>query len=650
MVRHFLSTPSRWLPLLLVLLLAGWLRLGWPGIVSFGFDEARVSDMALQMAREGNWAALGMQSSTGVPNFPATVWFFALPYSLSLNPLVATGLVGLLNITAVFGIWWLGRTIWGQEAGLVAAILLATSPYAIFYSRSIWSQNLLIPAAILWAAALVLGLQKKSGRAMGGHAFLAGFAGQIHFAGFALALASLWAGFRFRLWRWWLALTVGLVTAVALSLPTFLILWRSGDGSLAAAGEIVTGGTAVATNRLAGWEQLGWLVTGSGWEGTWLNYNWVWPQPLAVGLVLVGWLTAVLLALGIGGVIWKLLGQTRQNHSERQTNAEQSGLSGLVLVWAVAAPILFMLPDTAVYTQYQLTSLPALFLLAGAAAAAWWPGWWRRLVLVTAVFIALVQVTAVHQTLSTIADEFVPGGLGTPLRYPQAAVAQLTATDRPIVVQTFGDRPEFYGDAAMFKVLLWDYPRQIVDARHVLLIPDEPSHLLFTYDNLPAWAVVTAVGPQGTVHELPRRQGEMPYVALTIDEVVLRGFTALERPLPLANGAALHGWQLQTIPDTNQIRLLTHWRISQPPTVGHFQQFNHLYLVDADEPAAISDINTSSQAWQVGDHLITWTEFERPDAPIAHFHVGMYTWPDLQRSPVLDREGVDPLYPIVLYP
>jgi hypothetical protein len=140
-------------------------------------------------------------------------------------------------------------------------------------------------------------------------------------------------------------------------------------------------------------------------------------------------------------------------------------------------------------------------------------------VLATAVFIALVQVTAVHQTLSTIDDEFVPGGMGTPLVYPQAAVAQLTADGRPIVVETFGDMAEFYGDAAMFKVLLWDYPKQIVDARHVLLIPDEPSHLLFTYDNLPAWEVVTAVGPQGMVRALPRRQGEMPYVALTIDEV-----------------------------------------------------------------------------------------------------------------------------------
>ncbi|MCZ7672760.1 MAG: hypothetical protein M5U34_39410 [Chloroflexi bacterium] len=37
-----------------VLLLAAFLRLGFPGINSFGFDEARVSHMALQMARGGS--------------------------------------------------------------------------------------------------------------------------------------------------------------------------------------------------------------------------------------------------------------------------------------------------------------------------------------------------------------------------------------------------------------------------------------------------------------------------------------------------------------------------------------------------------------------------------------------------------------------
>ncbi|MCB0009863.1 MAG: hypothetical protein KDE04_25535, partial [Anaerolineales bacterium] len=56
---------GRWLSasgLALLLLVAAWLRLGWVGISSFSFDEARVSDMALQMARDGEFAALGMQS------------------------------------------------------------------------------------------------------------------------------------------------------------------------------------------------------------------------------------------------------------------------------------------------------------------------------------------------------------------------------------------------------------------------------------------------------------------------------------------------------------------------------------------------------------------------------------------------------------
>jgi 4-amino-4-deoxy-L-arabinose transferase-like glycosyltransferase len=40
--------------LALVLALAAVLRLGWPGVNSFGYDEARVSQLALQMARDGS--------------------------------------------------------------------------------------------------------------------------------------------------------------------------------------------------------------------------------------------------------------------------------------------------------------------------------------------------------------------------------------------------------------------------------------------------------------------------------------------------------------------------------------------------------------------------------------------------------------------
>jgi len=633
--------------LLLILLLAAWLRLGWPGVNSFGFDEARVSDMALQMAREGKFAALGMQSSTGVPNFAATVWFFALPYVVSTNPLVATNLVALLNVLAVAGIWWLGRSAWGRTAGLTAALLFAASPYLVFYGRSIWSQNLLAPLAVLWAVAIVAGLKNENPWWLGLHAFLAGFTGQIHFAGFALALASLWLGFRFRLWRWWTAVTAGLLLAILAAVPTVNIIWRNGDGAKAVIRDLVQTGTATAADRFAAWRQIAQLGVGQGWEKFWLNVDWTWPPALAGGLQAASVLTAVLVIAGAVWVGWQMVRDLRRARQPRlEPLTAREILNGFVLVWAIAAPLLFMIPRTPVYPQYQLVGLPAVLLLAGAAAALRPKRGWQTAVAFAAVFIAFVQVTAVSQTLNTVADTFVPGGMGTPLKYPQTAVRQLMADGRPIVVETFGDIPEFDGDAAIFKVLLWDYPKQIVDARHVLLIPDEPAHLLFTSADLPAWEVATAVGLTGTVQELPRRAGDVPFVALTVDEVTLAGFEAGERPYQLANGAALLGWQVQDLPDTDQIRLITHWQILGEPQEGHFQQFNHLYLPGADAPGQVLDVYTSSRAWRQGDHLITWVEFARPAEPPAYFHIGMYTWPDLQRSPVLNREGVDPLYPL----
>ncbi|MCB8987004.1 MAG: hypothetical protein H6661_04570 [Ardenticatenaceae bacterium] len=125
-----------------------------------------------------------------------------------------------------------------------------------------------------------------------------------------------------------------------------------------------------------------------------------------------------------------------------------------------------------------------------------------------------------------------------------------------------------------------------------------------------------------------------------------KGFEEVERPYQLANGAELLGWQVQDLPESSQIRLITHWQNNRRPPGRPLQQFNHLYLPGETRGQVQDALYTSSRAWQQGDHLITWVEFDRPAEPPAYFHVGMYTWPDLQRSPVLNREGVDPLYPI----
>jgi len=58
----------------------------------------------------------------------------------------------------------------------------------------------------------------------------------------------------------------------------------------------------------------------------------------------------------------------------------------------------------------------------------------------------------------------------------------------------------------------------------------------------------------------------------------------------------------------------------------------------------------SSHAWQEGDILVTWVDFEPPaEAGPFWVDVGMYTWPEIRRIPVLNRSD-DPLAPIRLGP
>jgi predicted membrane-bound mannosyltransferase len=59
--------------LISVLILAGVLRLGYVGVNPFASDEARVSLLALKMARQGEIAINGISSSTGARNLPASI-------------------------------------------------------------------------------------------------------------------------------------------------------------------------------------------------------------------------------------------------------------------------------------------------------------------------------------------------------------------------------------------------------------------------------------------------------------------------------------------------------------------------------------------------------------------------------------------------
>jgi hypothetical protein len=627
-----------------VMVLALFLRVGWPGTNVFGYDEARLSLMALNMARGGQFARLGMQSSTGVPNFPASVWIFAPLYWISTDPLVSTLFVGLVGTAAVAGAWWLSRRAWGPWAGITTALLFAASPFAVFYSRSIWSQNLLAPLAVLWALTGVIGASRRSSPAIAACVFLAGFVLQVHIAGAVLIIGTVFLILRFSLWRQWLAILAGGVLAIIAVLPYIYTIWCCGSGARA---EFLKIWQQPSVTDLTAIRQTFRIGAGINWEFLLVGNKWTWGSPLGELIEVTGLAVLVLTIAGLAGLVWQAWLDWRNRR-----RSWRAVLTVLTPVWAISAGILFFRYKTPVYPQYTLAVLPALFLAVGSVAA--WKRWryWGAAVVIAVLIIIVVQTIPITQGLDFAATHHTPGGMGTPLERPRY-VSESLQDGNPIVVHTYGDIPEFFGDAATFNILLWDYPHQIVDARSVLLIPNldttsnQSVHILSMSPDLPAWEELKASGQDGLWQQFPRRLGDKPFVALTLDEFNFDGFQQVE-PVLLANGAQLQGWQVRSVDEG--LRLVTWWRIVGPIDSNHYQQFNHLRDANQTEPIAIHDVNVSSSAWKPGDNIITWVDFDRPAEAGPYFiDVGMYTWPEIERSPVLERAG-DPLAPIRLGP
>jgi hypothetical protein len=642
-----------------VLVLAGVLRLGWPGANGFLYDEARVSLLALQMAH-GTFISVGMPSSTALPNMPGLVWLMTPFFWLSPDPLFATLAIGLANTLAVAGIWWLARRAWGPWAALCAALLLAGSPWSVFYSRSIWGQDLLVPLAVVWAlgaygashpirATAQLGsgphrvLKLIPDFAMFGCVFIALFAPQVHYAGLALIPATILVGLRFRWWHRWKAGLAGTIVAGLCALPFALALLHD-HGLRSALHTMLQAPAQYDLTSLYKWAEVG---LGLRWEELLLDPKWVWPQPLG-GLLRTAQITVGALGgLGLGVLAWQTCWQHQPKHSR---------LATISVVLALVSPLLFLRHTTPVYQQYQLITLPALFLGAGAlAGASSWrsrtsgasvlPGWfcriWGPVITLLALGVALVQAVALGQGINLMSQSSPPVGLGTPLRYPRAAAQALRAEadamgGGEIIVLAPGDDPAFLADAAIFEALLWGTRHRIVDGNSVLLIPGESETktiLLSVYPDLPALDEARLAGIVSAEQPLPRRTGELPYIAWQVNGAP-QGYQAIS-PQTLANGAVLVGWRARRVGD--RLRFSTMWQLTRSMVSEDYHQFNHLYSADGQTKLQGQDRPLSTHAWRIGDTLITWADFALPQEPGGiWFEVGMYAYPSMERVAVQD--------------
>jgi len=154
---------DRWaLPGLLIL--AALLRL--PDLATRGtWDADQGHDMLVlrTFVQDGIVPLLGPPTSIGDVHHGAWYYYLLSP-AASLtsgdSALAVVGLIALSGILAVGVVWWLGRSISGPIAGLVAGLVLAASAAAIDESTFIWNPNLI---GFSSAVALAAGWRAWSG-------------------------------------------------------------------------------------------------------------------------------------------------------------------------------------------------------------------------------------------------------------------------------------------------------------------------------------------------------------------------------------------------------------------------------------------------------------------------------------------------------
>ncbi len=632
-----------------VLLLAGALRMASPGLSEFKADEARLLSLAYDMA-EGELVLRGISSSVGVPNFPASVWLYALPVSIWPHPYAATIFTGLLSTLAVALTYWFVRRYWGVWAGLAATLLYAVSPWAILFSRKIWAQNLLPLFVMGWAISATLALVERRPRFMWLHLLCLALAVQIHLSTLALIPATILLLIIFRRQVSWRDVLIGGLLALLTAVPFAIYISRKQvPGGLAAAAASGTGGqTALDSLRYTIMISVGEQIHSLAGPGAFNQYLTLVPD-----LKIMQWLWGLLILAGISHLIWQ---------AWRRWPQPQAQVGLIVMVWLLM-PILFFLRQwTPVFLHYFITVLPAPYIAAGVAfgqipraLSRLWPGaspTARRLVsagswVMLAVTVA-AQAGALLALLNFVGGKATPGGFGVPLamKLEAAEQAQRLMKDygaNEVLVAGEGEAPLVDEFAAEWDVLLRDLPHRFVDATRNALYPAEPAVVLLDGRLVPENSVGDLyIDAATTVINIPLRPGEGSYAVLALPGAARPApDVSVDPPYLLANWVNLLGYDRPSRRDSETATWQIHWRSGDNPDPANYQFFNHLLDSDGARIGQVDAAAFDPAQWRAGDTLISrfgvpWQE--TASGPLT-MRVGMYRYPSLENVPLLDEAG-----------
>jgi hypothetical protein len=393
-----------WVAAIAILALAAFLRLWRLDLVQFKDDQATLLRLAEDLVRLGRVPLAGMTSSIGVP-LPGTFEYVLAPFvAVSRDPRVATGAIALANVAAVAGTMVFGWRRFSPLTGLLAGLVYAANPWAVFFSRKVWSNDVLAPMAVVLLFCLDNAVVGK--RAWWGAAafpvFALGVAFHPSFALLAPLLVALGVVLVRR--RQFTHVAIGLGLAALLAVPYLIYNLQTQWSYLGALQSALTlpsridrEGPGDVIGLIGGWDN--WYV-----EGLHLEYLLSGRIASAPGRIET-------LFLALGGIAALML-VFRARSVDHSTRVRAAGL----LSWVLVPMLLTIRHSVPLYDYYFLFILPAGALLIGLGIhtlANLVPSRRAGRLLVGAALAAIVGVASIQSVLvlrqlGYLADNYVP--------------------------------------------------------------------------------------------------------------------------------------------------------------------------------------------------------------------------------------------------
>lgn len=162
---------------------AAWLRLRSPQHFLFGGDGGKMFTLAAQLNERGTIALAGIPSSKGIVNPPLSIWMLQVLEPLDQGVLVATMLTALAQVAALLLAFWIVRRYFSRRLALIALLLFASAPWAIYYARFVWQQNWIPLVSTVLLGALLAWVVEERPWMLLLAVICAGIILQLHFSG-----------------------------------------------------------------------------------------------------------------------------------------------------------------------------------------------------------------------------------------------------------------------------------------------------------------------------------------------------------------------------------------------------------------------------------------------------------------------------------